>query len=1264
MIRERQRAAGSTQILDLSYANLETFPTEIEFLRDVLEKLTMSHNSIRTLPLQLNMFTSLRYLNIRANSIRIFPAVLCHLSSLEILDMSRNKISRFPDNFGNLMNLRVLSISKNRLETIPTYIGEMSQLQFLKIEQNPIVFPPSEIVDFPGEDMEGWLNSLKSFLVAHKKEHEVLPARIRGDEHSATHQELPPLSQQRTTRSASADNLVIPQTHRQSRSEPGLRLSIPVVERSGSHSGTLSPEPTSIKLARTNSQHGNGNHGDDHYRFISHSRGISGDSTSSFGSTTSNDCDKYSDMYFQRLATHPPPPHPLPGERVRLVEAARGILFALSQIYRAVKQVVGCSTDEKFSLLFTRLLQSANSAMTQLIQALDRFDNSAQVQVPDQSICSEIMRCCESNVVAFRKLVHVVQTQIRSISMVADARLVRNLVLLLHGALSEIRMAWDSLLPLLQGSGELSVEVVESNHPMLKDQQSHAHHQQQQQIQQAMIFSGMNHQQQQAQQHHLQHQHHPQLQHQLSSNNLTLSHQSHPFQLSPTMPTSSSWLPVQIPQRSQNMSRASNHSAQSTNVHHDDEEDTQLLMTVEHAIEAARRLIQSLTETCMTRVENLMASPQHRVSPRARSVSASPPRSAVSGSGASSSHGSAGGKQSTLDQQDGSTATLSPPQLSNEQASSSSSVNGESAKPSAHKAKSETGNLIRSPLFSPVSDTVPYSNGMCLSLPINPSTTTPTTTTTMTETTAAGSAVSTNHTSEDNGPTRQERRAGTHSKGSSKASFDPALPSIPQDEAHEVSQTPAIATPPYQPVMTARSASVSGLPSISQQALSSHYSSAVVASSLPIQGFLSQGPVQSHHYGSQASGLGVSQLPASQLWREMKECLLQMTEIVKRLDLDLTMIRTEDAHHLHSHPSHHQHGQFPPHHQQQYQQNHTPHPHQASGSNTLQTQLGQQHGAGTSLDDANILRRRFGMGVSDFVKSVVVISTLVRQLSSAASINAGRSGSGSSFAGDGGNSNGNARTTMTTTVTTTTTSSTTILSTSPSAPRNGSALTGGDNSNLTTPTTTGATLYSSASHTNDITTTAPSSKATTPQSGSSSIPGSSSATNLGAMSMTTGSPENLSSSMHQPSRSQTGNFTTSITPHQQQQQHQQQHNNGGQTEIFSRLVMTNVSNLTKITKELTVRMPRSSFRDYLLSQQAFGSSSSTSAAAAGGPGSGAGGATGSHFGMITSAGGGGVPNGVGGGSAAHGGASGGYGYSFGYGPAAASILAMRKGSLI
>ena len=37
LIHERQ-SAGNAQILDLSHANLDTFPSEIEFLREVLEK--------------------------------------------------------------------------------------------------------------------------------------------------------------------------------------------------------------------------------------------------------------------------------------------------------------------------------------------------------------------------------------------------------------------------------------------------------------------------------------------------------------------------------------------------------------------------------------------------------------------------------------------------------------------------------------------------------------------------------------------------------------------------------------------------------------------------------------------------------------------------------------------------------------------------------------------------------------------------------------------------------------------------------------------------------------------------------------------------------------------------------------------------------------------------------------------------------------------------------------------------------------------------
>lgn len=60
-------------------------------------------------------------------------------------------------------------MSRNRIEVIPAYVGDMAQLQFLKIEQNPLTFPPSDIVDHSGEDMEGWLSRLKAFLSSHGK---------------------------------------------------------------------------------------------------------------------------------------------------------------------------------------------------------------------------------------------------------------------------------------------------------------------------------------------------------------------------------------------------------------------------------------------------------------------------------------------------------------------------------------------------------------------------------------------------------------------------------------------------------------------------------------------------------------------------------------------------------------------------------------------------------------------------------------------------------------------------------------------------------------------------------------------------------------------------------------------------------------------------------------------------------------------------------------------------------------------------------------
>ncbi|KAF9385275.1 hypothetical protein CPC16_008047 [Podila verticillata] len=744
------------------------------------------------------------------------------------------------------------------------------------------------------------------------------------------------------------------------------------------------------------------------------------------------------------------------------------------------------------------------------------------------------------------------------------------------------------------------------------------------------------------------------------------------------MQATATWHPIQIPQRSQNMSRTSNHSNQSvTNLHADEDEDTQLLLTVEHAIVAARRLVQSLTETCMTRFESQLTSPQLRPTHRNRSVSASPPRSSgSSGSSHSSSHNNnssngSNGSAKTVQDEQGRSLTMSPLQLSTDTSAGSGAP---SSAATSTSTSDSNPTLIRSPLFSNSADSVPYSNGMCLSLPIdkgppNAVTKTTTTTTTVTTTEITTLTPSTGPTTSagqnENPLARTERRSttGSHSKGSSRT-YDPALPSIPQNETSESGPSPksqVSSTTPGGMAVTSRSASVS-VGSSGGYVPSNH--GTLSSSSLPTPGFLSGHGAHPHFQLShppphlqpgtpgQYSSSSVTypfaagntlNLPASQLWREMRDCLLQMTEIVKRLDLDLSMIRAEDHHPLH-HPQHHHPVHHHPaaayHHPQQTPTHHHPH-HGREGPHPY------QHGtaplythSGPSESESNTLRRRFGMGISDFVKSVVVISTLVRQLSSTGS----RSGTGVGVgSGSGSGSFIMVPADVSTTISSSTTTATTISISA--TPRVGSAGSGESN-HLSTPITGSTNRPLSES---------------SPESKMSSMSASSSATGIAF----TASPEKTlgSSSSHAPSHPHHHPLTRfqsqpSLLPLGQQQQQQQ-------PEIFSRLVTTNVSNLTKITKELTMRMPRSSFRDLMLPQSSpsihpintSSSSTSLSSSFTPGPSSIGGGWSMIHPNSYAGAGiSGASSNGTGGGYGS------GSGYS--YGPAGATILALRKGSLI
>lgn len=134
--------------IDLSRKNIQKLPDEIvDIIKNELERLALSHNSLSTFPLRFSECTSLRYLNVRYNQIREFPLPLCDLKSLEILDLCRNKLRSLPPAISKLTSLKVLSIQKNRIEELPLCLGDMASLQMLKLDGNPIKFPPKEIYE-------------------------------------------------------------------------------------------------------------------------------------------------------------------------------------------------------------------------------------------------------------------------------------------------------------------------------------------------------------------------------------------------------------------------------------------------------------------------------------------------------------------------------------------------------------------------------------------------------------------------------------------------------------------------------------------------------------------------------------------------------------------------------------------------------------------------------------------------------------------------------------------------------------------------------------------------------------------------------------------------------------------------------------------------------------------------------------------------------------------------------------------------------------
>ncbi|GAA6032330.1 hypothetical protein JCM8097_008122 [Rhodosporidiobolus ruineniae] len=168
------------------------------------------------------------------------------------------------------------------------------------------------------------------------------------------------------------------------------------------------------------------------------------------------DFERNSGAYFRRLSMLPASTiaKTVPVALLTFADAIRGILFALSQIYSALRQFIVFASQDRLPTLVVRLLSSADKSMSGLINALDRFDSLSRRGCPEAEIVRDVFSSCRDNVAVFGRLVGALQPQLKALTATADARYTRTLLLMLYGSMGEIATSWTAVVHLFAGADD------------------------------------------------------------------------------------------------------------------------------------------------------------------------------------------------------------------------------------------------------------------------------------------------------------------------------------------------------------------------------------------------------------------------------------------------------------------------------------------------------------------------------------------------------------------------------------------------------------------------------------------------------------------------------------------------------------------------------------------------------------------------------------------------------------------------------------------
>ncbi|KIK37392.1 hypothetical protein CY34DRAFT_810384 [Suillus luteus UH-Slu-Lm8-n1] len=153
--------------------------------------------------------------------------------------------------------------------------------------------------------------------------------------------------------------------------------------------------------------------------------------------------------YFKRLSALPTTAmiNNLSSSLRSLVECARSLFFAVSQVYQALSHYITYTNDRQLSSVLKKVTDPAYTYMMQLNGALDRFDAICKKATPPPSLCRALVESSRDTAAMFGKAIAMMSLQLNILASKDDDRYMRSLVLIFYGAMAEISSAWQSMVP-------------------------------------------------------------------------------------------------------------------------------------------------------------------------------------------------------------------------------------------------------------------------------------------------------------------------------------------------------------------------------------------------------------------------------------------------------------------------------------------------------------------------------------------------------------------------------------------------------------------------------------------------------------------------------------------------------------------------------------------------------------------------------------------------------------------------------------------------